>query len=221
MAEADGDVDLVVKLSSFDNRLDKISLALMSSVEAKNESVKSFGIGEDLAMNIFCWKGNRLRLMIQLRSDVQQAKPMERFQAITDAVCVTRRGWGIDGYTLMSEGYMSPDPDRTQGIELKRAFLDPTYQVRECITITHVEDGYVTFVVKPYTYGVPRTVLWEDEIYHPGRSIVRGQDGLYPNMLHRAMATIEPEDEVFDEDTFYDTLSRGLVDSGFLCQVFE
>lgn len=215
------DVDLVVKLSSFDNRLDKISLALMSSVEAKNESVKSFGIGEDLAMNLFCWRGNRLRLMIQLRSDVQHSKPIERFQALTDAVCITRRGWGIDGYTLMSEGYVSSDPSRTQHVELKRAFLDPNSGVKECITVTHVEDGYVTFVVKPYTYGVPRIVNWEDEIYHPGRSIVRNQDGLYPNMLHRAITTIEPEGEVFDLETFYDTLSRGLLDAGFLCQMFE
>lgn len=194
---------------------------MMSGVEAKNDSVKEFGIGEDLAMNLFCWRADRLRLMMQLRSDIQHAGPVDRFRAVTDAVCITRKGWGVDAFTLISEGYFSENPDRTKGVELKRAFLDPSSGVRECLTVTHVEGGFVTFVVKPYSYDVPRLVVWDDEIYHPGKSIVRDQDGMYPNMLHRVVTTIEPDDGVFDTETFYETLSRGLTESGFLCQMFE
>jgi hypothetical protein len=62
---------LVVQLSFFEERLDKISLALMSSVEAKEQSVKEFGIGEDIAMNLFCWDGPVLKLMLQTRPDIQ------------------------------------------------------------------------------------------------------------------------------------------------------
>lgn len=212
-----------MKLSDFDNRLDKIGLALMSGVEAKNDSVKEFGIGEDLSMNLFLWRGKRLRLMLQLRNDIQRLNQKDRFAAVTDALVITRKGWGVDGISLISEGYYSTDVDKTKDMELKSAFLDPQSGVRECLTVTHVEDGYCTFVVKPYRYDVPRTVLWDDELYHPGSSMVRDQNGMYPNMFHRVVTTIKPErdDEIFDKETFYETLSTGLYDAGFFIQQWE
>lgn len=210
-----------MRLDSFDNRLDKIALALMSGVEAKNDSVKQYGIGEDLPISIFCWKEDRLRLMLQLRADVQQASQTQRFEAIGTAAMVTRRGWGIDAYTLVSEAYISHDPLLTKGIELKQAFVDPEYKVSECLTVMHVDDERVTFVVKTYTYDVPRMVVWGDEEYEPGSTMVRSQDGMYPNMFSRVISTVEQEQEPFDVREFHNTLSQGLLDSGFYCQVFE
>jgi hypothetical protein len=214
---------LIMKLSDFDNRLDKIGLALMSGVEAKNDSVKEFGIGEDLSMNLFLWRANRLKIMLQLRSDIQKLNQRDRFSAVTDALAITRKAWGIDAVSLISEGYFSEDPEKTKDIELKTAFLDPNSGVSECLTVAHVEDGYVTFVVKPYRYDVPRTVVWGDEIYHPGSSMVRDQNGMYPNMFHRVVTTIEPErdDEIFDKDTYYETISTGLYEAGFFIQQWD
>jgi hypothetical protein len=195
----------------------------MSGVEAKNDSVKEFGIGEDLSMNLFLWRANRLRVMLQLRNDIQKLNQRDRFSAVTDALAVTRKGWGIDAVTLISEGYFSQDPEKTKGMELKHAFLDPNSGVSECLTVAHVEDGYVTFVIKPYHYDVPRAVVWDDEQYHPGSSMVRDQNGMYPNMFHRVLTTIEPEpdNDIFDAATYYETLSTGLYNAGFFCQLFD
>lgn len=195
----------------------------MSAVEAKNDSVKQFGIGEDLAINLFCWRGDRLKVMLQLRSDLQKSNQKDRLMAVADALAVTRRGWGIDAVSLVSEAYVSDDPTSTKGTELKLAFLKPENKVSECLTVAHVEDGHVTFVVKPYVYSVPRAVVWGDERYHPGTSMVRDQNGMYPNMIHRIVTTISPEEisQDVDEDVFNQTLSEGLYESGFFCQVFE
>lgn len=210
-----------MKLESFNNRLDKMALALMSGVEAKNDSVKEFGIGEDLPISIFCWRNNKLRLMLQLKSEVQKANQIERFSAITGAACVTRRGWGVDEFTLVSEAYVSHDPTLTKDIELKEAFVNPNLKVDECLTVMHVDSSRVSFVVKSYKYGVPRTVLWNDEEYRPGSTRVRSQDSMYPNMLSRIIKTIDAEKEPFDLREFYMTLSQGLLKSGFYCQTFE
>ena len=210
-----------MRLDTFYNRLDKIALALMSGVEAKNDSVKMYGIGEDLPISIFCWRKDRLILMLQLRADIQHASQQERFEAIGTAAMVTRRGWGIDEFTLVSEGYVSHDPLLTKGIELKEAFVDPEYKVSECLTVMHVDSERVTFVVKTYVYDVPRLVIWGDEEYEPGSTMVRSQDGMYPNMFSRVISTIEQEQEPFDVREFHNTLSQGLLDSGFYCQVWE
>lgn len=221
MAEVLVDVALFMRLDTFDNRLDKVALAMMSGVEAKNDSVKSFGIGEDLPISLFCWAGNRLRVMLQLSQAIQKASPAVRFEAVTTAACVTRRGWGVDSFTVVAEAYMSTDVRLTDGIELKAAFAFPEYGVKECLSIMHVDAERATFVSKSYKYDVPRMVVWGDEEYHPGSTRVRDADGMYPKMLSRVVNTIEVEDEPFDSVEFFNTLSLGLVDSGFYCQVFD
>ena len=211
-----------MKLSTFDNRIDKIGLALMSAVEAKSDSVKEFGIGEDLAINLFCWRENKLRVMLQLRHEVQNLNHMDRFYAVMSALSITRRGWGVDAISLVSEGYVSTDPDATAGLNLKDEFINPKSNIRECITVAHLEDGHVTFVVKPYRYNVPRLVVWDEEWYHPGSSMVRDQDGMYPNMMHRIVTEVEVDaiDDSVDLEVFDEVLARGLHDAGFFCQLF-
>ena len=209
-----------MELSLFEERLDKISLALMSSVEAKEQSVKEYGIGEDIAMNLFCWEGAALRLMLQARPDIQQGDHVERFDAFTNISIIARKGWNITAFTLVSEGWVSTQPEETRGIPLAEAYLQPGSPVKECLTVTHVEDGIVTFVVRPYKYGIPRLVNWEDEIYYPGKVMVRGQNSIYPNMFDRVLRTIEAEEVPQDLETFYEVLSHGILQAGFYCQMF-
>ena len=222
MAEHIYKVTWGVELSTFDNRIDKIGLALMSAVEAKSDSVKEFGIGEDLAINLFCWRENKLRVMLQLRHEVQNLNHMDRFNAVMSALSITRRGWGVDAISLVSEGYVSTDPDATAGLNLKDEFINPKSNIQECITVAHLEDGHVTFVVKPYRYNVPRLVVWDEEWYHPGSSMVRDQDGMYPNMMHRIVTEVEVDaiDDSVDLEVFDEVLARGLHDAGFFCQLF-
>ena len=212
-----------VELSTFDNRIDKIGLALMSAVEAKSDSVKEYGIGEDLAINLFCWRKNRLRVMLQLRNGVQNMNQSDRFEAVMGALGVTRRGWGVDAISLVSEGYVSSDPDATAGVNLKDEFVNPESNIQECLTVAHVEDGHVTFVVKPYRYGVPRLVVWGEEWYYPGSSMVRNQDGMYPKMMHRIVTEVEVDniDDSIDIQVFDDVLIKGLYEAGFVCQLFD
>ena len=211
-----------VELSTFDNRIDKIGLALMSAVEAKSDSVKEFGIGEDLAINLFCWRKNKLRVMLQLRHEVQNLNHMDRFNAVMSALSITRRGWGIDAISLVSEGYVSIDPEASAGLSLKDEFVNPKSNIRECISVAHLEDGHVTFVVKPYRYDVPRLVVWDEEWYHPGSSMVRNQDAMYPNMMHRIVTEVEVDviDDSIDLEVFDEVLVKGLHDAGFFCQLF-
>ena len=211
-----------VELSTFDNRIDKIGLALMSAVEAKSDSVKEFGIGEDLAINLFCWRENKLRVMLQLRHEVQNLNHIDRFNAVMSALSITRRGWGIDAISLVSEGYVSIDPESSAGLSLKDEFVNPKSNIRECLTVAHLEDGHVTFVVKPYRYDVPRLVVWDEEWYHPGSSMVRNQDAMYPNMMHRIVTEVEVDiiDDSIDLEVFDEVLVKGLHDAGFFCQLF-
>jgi hypothetical protein len=211
---------LVVQLSFFEERLDKISLALMSSVEAKEQSVKEFGIGEDIAMNLFCWDGPVLKLMLQTRPDIQASSHDERFSAFTDVACIARSGWGVTAFTMVSEGWISSDPLATKDRQLAQAYLDKDSPVKECLTVCHVEDGTVTFVARPYKYGVPRTVEWDDEVYYPGRTLLRDQDGMYPNMFDRVLNIVDEAEEPEDLQEFYDVLSHGILQAGFYCQMF-
>ena len=222
IAEHMCDVSWSVKLSTFDNRIDKIGLALMSAVEAKGDSVKEYGIGEDLAINLFCGRENKLRAMLQLRHKVQNLNQMDRFNAVMSALSITRRGWGVDAISLVSEGYVSIDPDATAGLNLKDEFINPKSNIRECITVAHLEDGHVTFIVKPYRYDVPRLVVWDEEWYHPGSSMVRNQDGMYPNMMHRIVTEVEADiiDDAIDVEVFDNVLIEGLYEAGFYCQLF-
>ena len=209
-----------MELSSFEQRLDKISLALMSAVEAKEQSVKEFGIGEEISMTLFCWDKLHLRLMLQTRPDIQKSNHEERFDAFNNVACIARRGWNITAFTLMSEGWVSTDPLKTKGILLSDAFLEPTAPVKECITIAHIENGYITFVVRPYKYSVPRTVEWDEEIYSPGATLVRGQNGRYPNMFDRVLSTIKTEETPSDKEAFYEVLNHGILQAGFYSQMF-
>jgi hypothetical protein len=210
---------LVVDISDFKERIDKVGLALMSTVEAKEQSVKDEGIGEDLAINLFCWEDDRLALMLQARPQVQDSHPDERFDSVSRVACIVRRAWGITAFTMASEGYISTKPEETEGIGLRRAFAEGK-NVKECLTVTHVENNRVTMVVRPYTYTVPRKVLWDDDIYYPGRTLVRDQDGMYANMFDRVLTTIEVDELPEDYDTFYDELSSGVLEAGFYIQQF-
>ena len=160
--------------------------------------------------------------MLQLRHEVQNLNHMDRFNAVMSALSITRRGWGVDAISLVSEGYVSTDPDATAGLNLKDEFINPKSNIRECITVAHLEDGHVTFVVKPYRYNVPRLVVWDEEWYHPGSSMVRDQDGMYPNMMHRIVTEVEVDaiDDSVDLEVFDEVLARGLHDAGFFCQLF-
>jgi hypothetical protein len=88
------------------------------------------------------------------------------------------------------------------------------------LTVTHVENNRVTIVARPYSYTVPRKVVWDDDIYYPGRTLVRDQDGMYANMFDRVLTSVDAEEPPEDCETFYDEISSGVLELGFYIQQF-
>jgi len=191
---------------------------MLSAMNAKEQAVKNYGIGEEIPMSIMCWSADRLSLVLSASWETQKSEPMERFGKVNDALCIARKGWGVDAFTLVAEGFCSTDPSSTSGIDLREAFLKPDSPVSECISITHTESDEVTFVAKPFSLTYPKKVIWGEELYFPGQTRVRGQDAMYPKLMSKVLTDVDYELPPVDEIAYYTRLSEGLAEYGFACQ---
>lgn len=195
--------------------LDKLALAVSSAVEVKEQTVKEYGIGEDININLYCWSGPYLSAICQMSSQMMTEPHEKRFGRVVDAAVIIRQALGIDSITMIAEGYVSIEPQKTEDMPLVQAFIKMPGVVKECITFTHVYDEQVLFLTKPYRYTVPRSVVWEDEIFTPGQTIMRGGNGKYPLMFSKVLNEIEPAEPPEDQGVYYDTLGFGLKQLGF------
>lgn len=57
--------------------LDKLALAVSSAVEVKEQTVKEYGIGEDININLYCWSGPYLSAICQMSSQMM-TEPHEK-----------------------------------------------------------------------------------------------------------------------------------------------
>ena len=141
----------------YPHRLDKLAISMMSAMNAKEHAVKEYGIGEEIPLSVMCWTDHRLSLVLSASWEVQKSAPSDRFGKVNDALCIARRGWNIDAFTLIAEGFCSTDPSATNGMDLREAFIKPGMPVSECIAITHTEPNEVTFIAcLLYTSPSPR-----------------------------------------------------------------
>lgn len=211
-----------VEMELYPTTLDKLALVITASTMAKEESVKDFGVGEDLPFNIYGWREHRLAIMCQIDSSLMGIDPMERFTKLANAACIMRKGFAVDNFTLLAEGFVSTDPEKTKDKKLAEAYLDPSSPVKECLTFTHVGNSRVTFVTKPYKYTVPRGVLWEDELHYPGRTMFRSKDGAIPIMFDKVLEleTQAPPEDEYELDEYHMALGEGLLEEGFYAQWF-
>ena len=201
--------------SPFPHVLDKVALAVSSAVEVKEQQVKEFGIGEDININFYAWDGPFLVAICAMSSQLMALDHESRFMRVADAICILRQALAIDNITMVAEGYISVEPRETEGLELAAAFVKMPGIVKECITFTHVHGDQVTFMTKPYTYTVPRTVIWEDEVFTPGQTVMRGGNARYPLMLSKVLADVEPSEIPEDVNMYFETLGFGLKQLGF------
>jgi hypothetical protein len=120
---------------------------------------------------------------------------------------------------MVAEGFVSDAPSETDGANLATEFAKGNPSVREAITVTHVVGDEVSFVTKSYRYAVPKTVVWDEENFIPGRQRVVGEDGLYPLLFARALELSVSEESARGESElgsrFYDALAFGMVARGF------
>ncbi|MFZ9715883.1 MAG: hypothetical protein ACO3CH_00300 [Ilumatobacteraceae bacterium] len=199
----------------FPTPLDKLALAVSSAVEVKEQTVREYGIGEDININLYTWTGPFLSAICQMSSQLMIEPHEKRFGRVVDAAVIIRQALGIDAITMIAEGYISTDPRMTEDMTLAQAFVKLPEVVKECITFTHVYEEQVLFLTKPYKYTVPRSVVWEDEIFTPGQTIMRGGNGKYPLMFSKVLNEVEIAEPPEDKVVYYETLGRGLRQLGF------
>jgi hypothetical protein len=202
----------------YPHRLDKLAISMMSAMNAKEHAVKEYGIGEEIPLSIMCWTDHRLSLVLSASWEVQRSAASDRFGKVNDALCIARRGWNIDAFTLIAEGFCSTDPSATDGMDLREAFIKPNTPVSECIAITHTEPDEVTFIAKPFSLTYPKRVVWGEELYFPGQTRIRGQDSMYPRLMSKVLTEVEYESPPVDEIEYYAELGEGLAEQGFACQ---
>lgn len=152
--------------------VDKIALVATSSRLAKQVTVSEDGIGEDLPFNLMVWRDDQLTAICQLDSELRDEHPGERLARTVNAAFICRRGFDATAFTFVTEGFCATDPELIDpDVPLAQQFVTNT-QVRECLTLTHIEAGNVYLSAQPYTYELGRRVVWGDPLYyeptHPG-----------------------------------------------------
>jgi len=201
-----------------------LAMVLATAVEAKNEMVAEGGIGEDINQVLYGWCGGSLSVVSQMTDVVQRQTPYERFMAVSSAVAILRLGWGLDAISMVAEGYVSSNPIDTYDKDLAKEFAIGNRAVNECLTVTHVANDEVSFVSKGYSYDVPRKVIWHEEVFVPGRMLVRNEESMYPLLFHTALKLpySQPDDEVMwlASDDYYSALVFGLLANGFSTRFF-
>jgi len=183
---------------------------------AKQMVVTEGGIGEDIPITIYGWKNNELIIVSQLANDIMYGDKGKRFHHLCNGAAIIRKGWGVEEFTLVAEGYCSTSPEDTRDVSLEMAY--PTNDsINECITFSHVNGGGVTIITRPYKLMWPKRVEYLETMYYPGQSIIRKKDSMILSMLSTVIDLESPEPPE-DTKTYYDELVDGLLEQGFLTQ---
>lgn len=203
-----------MQTGEYPTKMDKVALAVESIKLAKQMAVSDEGIGEDINITLFCWRGTLLLSVIQLQNTFSLTRE-ERVSRITQGCCLMRRGWGVDSFTMVAEGYCSLAPANTKQENLYELFIQPNSPVKECIAVTHVEGDSFMFVSVPYSIKLGRKVEFDNPLLYKGRDALR--DIAYPATLKAAlnMNPIDLEDERVDKEVFFATLADGMMAFGF------
>lgn len=203
-----------MRTGEYETILDKMALAVESTKVAKESAVSEEGIGEDININIFCWKGNSLVSILQLKH-THLLERDERLERITQAACLMRQGWEIDEYTMIAEGYCSLKPAETKEHDLASLFAQMDSPVKECISFTHISLDEILFVSLPYSVGLGKEITFDKPLWYPGIDVLR--DLAYPAVL-RASLKLELQGidrEELDKPVFFEVLARGINEFGF------
>lgn len=202
----------------------KLAMVLATAVQAKSEGVREHGIGEDLNQCLYGWRGDRLAVITQMTDAMQRRPHHDRFIATSEAAAILRQGWAINALTMVAEGFVSDAPTETDGANLATEFAKGNPFVREAITITHVFGDEVSFVTKSYRYAVPKSVLWDEENFVPGRQRIVGNEGMYPLLFSKALELPVSDELATGKDgigsAFYDALTLAMVERGFETKSF-
>lgn len=212
-----------MKVDNYVDDFSKMALALTSAQMAKDEAIKEFGVGEELALHFLAWADDSLVAICQMNNKTSALPPEQKFEASANLCAILRKYWWCTAMTMVSEGYCSLDSQATKDIELSKAFLNPRLPVYECVTVSHAsisEDGEITpvsMVAAPFVLKIGREVEWRDTLIYPEKADQYIKQTKYPKMLRRSL-NHEPVEEVSNEIM---TQVRADIDAlGFLVQEF-
>lgn len=203
-----------MQTGEYATNLDKVALAVESIKVAKQMAVTEEGVGEDINITIFCWRDALLLSVIQLKNTFGLER-QDRVHRITQGCSLMRRGWGVDSFTMIAEGYCSLSPSSTKDEDLYKLFVQPDSPVKECIAVTHVDEESYLFVSVPYTVTVGRKVEFDNPLWYRGNDALR--DIAYPATMRAVLRTppVNLEDDRVNKEVFFATLADGMTAFGF------
>jgi hypothetical protein len=203
----------------YDDPVAKISLAVAVAKQAKSYLVTEFGVGEEIAPNMFGWREDELVCLAQL----DLAWPdelLDRSERIIRNAALLRQGWGCTALTFFAEAYVSTDPSFSQGKNLQDLFAtDKTGTINESFSFFHVESGSnnVEVCVMPYTIQVGKQIKWGNLMRSTKPSMLRESDMV--SAVHRVMSLDIPVEGVNRDEMFYAAMAMGCHDrTGFFVQ---
>lgn len=184
---------------SYVGEFSKLALALTSGQLAKRAFVYDLGIGEDLNFNFIGWQNNRVIIIVQLEKRYMNMPIEQRFQKCAAMCRALRQYWGVDGITMIAEGWCSKDPEKTKGLDLAKAFIKKDSGVQECLSITHaqVNDGddiSITVMASPYKYSNGRDIEFGDLLFYSDGGVNIVRDKKFPAMLYKCLG----EEVIYD-----------------------
>jgi len=203
---------------SYPDSAAKASLVATVGIQAKTYVVSEFGVGETITMTIFAWKNDELVCIAGADMNWGDfTNTDERLQRISTTSLILRKGFHADALTLLAEGWVSLNPDKTRGKDLAQQFAEGTHSdVDECLTICHVEDegNLIDVCAKPFTIQVGKQVKFAPLVHSDDPSMLRNSD--YIHVMTTALrAPTAPAPT--NEETYRLALAMGLADdAGFL-----
>lgn len=200
---------------NYPDPISKISLTVAVGQQAKSAIVAEEGIGEELAMNVLGWRDGKLACVAQMDTSWDSDED-ERVARTGDAYIIMRRGWLCDSFTILAEGYVSRNPDKTRTSKLSEAYLDPDKGVNECLTVTYVDADHTELCAIPLKVAYGRKVEWGPMMHTYDIDVLRNSQYVMnaQNILEQEVNPI-PE----DAETFHLALAVGLHDSaGYFIQ---
>ena len=198
----------------------KIALAMTSAQLAKQMFVEESGVGEDMSFNFIGWKDGYIAVIAQMGQKYMKEIPVDRLGRVSGMLRIMRGFWEVDSITMIAEGWCSADVEKTKGLDLHKAFLNPDNQVSECITVTHAEPDEaggadLTLVSVSYAYKWNKKMQFKPLTVYKDGAVNTLRDKSYPALLYKTIT----EDYIIDETDESDA-AEAINSLGFTLQVF-
>ena len=206
---------------SYIDEFSRLALAVTSGQLAKRAFAAESRSGEDLNFNFIGWKDGKVSIIVQMDKRNMLLPIEQRLNKCTSLCLALRRFWGVDGMTMIAEGWCSKDPGKTKNLDLGKEFISKNPAVTECLTILHGqinddEEISITVMASPYEYGEDDVEFGELIFYSDG-GINAVRDKKFPAMVYRCLVE---EIESHVPRGALDEVAQKILDDGFHIQEF-